>query len=92
MQGSGPGEDMVLPYPAPRRRLLQQKRIAAADKLKTSMNVTYAALKNLNRTPTRTLFLVGIVAIVSCILFAATLFLKGVKSVSGPEDSGLAPT
>ena len=55
------------------------------------MNVTYAALKNLNRTPTRTLLLVGIVAVVSYTLFAATLFKKASITHSGSQHTGLAP-
>ena len=44
------------------------------------MNTTYVALKNLKRKPTRTWLLLGIVAVVSCTLFAATLFLKSVNN------------
>jgi putative ABC transport system permease protein len=44
------------------------------------MNVPYVAFKNLKRKPTRTWLLFGIVAVVSCTLFAATLFLKSVNN------------
>ena len=44
------------------------------------MNTPYVALKNLKRKPTRTWLLLGIVAVVSCTLFAATLFLKSVNN------------
>ncbi len=44
------------------------------------MNTPYVALKNLKRKPTRTGLLLGIVATVSCTLFAATLFLKSVNN------------
>lgn len=44
------------------------------------MNIPYIALKNLKRKPTRTVLLFSIVAVVSCTLFAATLFLKSVNN------------
>ncbi len=44
------------------------------------MNIPYIALKNLKRKPARTWLLFGIVAVVSCTLFAATLFLKSVNN------------
>lgn len=44
------------------------------------MNILYVALKNLKRKPTRTWLLFSIVAVVSCTLFAATLFLKSVNN------------
>ena len=44
------------------------------------MNIPYVALKNLKRKPTRTWLLFSIVAVVSCTLFAATLFLKSVNN------------
>src|SRR5574342_251460 len=44
------------------------------------MNIPFVALKNLKRKPTRTWLLFGIVAVVSCTLFAATLFLKSVNN------------
>lgn len=44
------------------------------------MNIPYVALKNLKRKPTRAWLLFGIVAVVSCTLFAATLFLKSVDN------------
>jgi putative ABC transport system permease protein len=44
------------------------------------MNVPYVALKNLKRKPTRTWLLLGIAAMVSYTLFAATLFLKSVNN------------
>ncbi|HSB33688.1 MAG TPA: FtsX-like permease family protein [Nitrospirota bacterium] len=44
------------------------------------MNIPYVALKNLERKPTRTLLLISIVAVVSCTLFAATLFLNSVNN------------
>ncbi len=44
------------------------------------MNIPYVALKNLKRKPIRTWLLFGIVAVVSCTLFAATLFLKSVNN------------
>ncbi len=44
------------------------------------MNIPYVAFKNLKRKPTRTWLLFGIVAVVSCTLFAATLFLKSVNN------------
>lgn len=44
------------------------------------MNVPYVALKNLKRKLTRTWLLFAIVAVVSCTLFAATLFLKSINN------------
>src|SRR5574342_2221 len=44
------------------------------------MNIPYVALNNLKRKPTRTWLLFGIVAVVSCTLFAATLFLKSINN------------
>jgi putative ABC transport system permease protein len=44
------------------------------------MNIPYVALKNLKRKPARTWLLLGIVAVVSCTLFAATLFLMSVNN------------
>jgi putative ABC transport system permease protein len=44
------------------------------------MNIPYVVLNNLKRKPTRTCLLLGIVAVVSCTLFAATLFLKSVNN------------
>lgn len=44
------------------------------------MNIPYVALKNLKRKPTRTLLLFAIVAVVSCTLFSATLFLKSINN------------
>ena len=44
------------------------------------MNIPYVALKNLKSKPTRTWLLFSIVAVVSCTLFAATLFLKSVNN------------
>ncbi len=44
------------------------------------MDTLYVALKNLKRKPTRTWLLFSIVAVVSCTLFAATLFLKSVNN------------
>lgn len=44
------------------------------------MNIPYIALNNLKRKPTRTWLLLGIVAVTSCTLFAATLFLKSVNN------------
>ncbi len=44
------------------------------------MNISHVALKNLKRKPARTWLLFSIVAVVSCTLFAATLFLKSVTN------------
>ncbi len=44
------------------------------------MNITYVALKNLKRKVTRTWMLFAIVAVVSCTLFSATLFLKSINN------------
>ena len=44
------------------------------------MNIPYVALKNLKRKITRTWLLFAIVAVVSCTLFAATLFLKSINN------------
>ena len=44
------------------------------------MNIAYVALKNLKRKPTRTWLLFAIVAVVSCTLFSATLFLKSINN------------
>ncbi len=44
------------------------------------MNVPYVALKNLKRKLTRTWLLFAIVAVVSCTLFTATLFLKSINN------------
>ncbi len=44
------------------------------------MNIPYVAFKNLRRRPTRTWLLFSIVAVVSCTLFAATLFLKSINN------------
>lgn len=44
------------------------------------MNIPYVALKNLKRKVTRTWLLFAIVAVVSCTLFAATLFLKSINN------------
>jgi putative ABC transport system permease protein len=44
------------------------------------MNIPYVALKNLRRKPTRTWLLFAIVAVVSCTLFSATLFLKSINN------------
>ncbi len=44
------------------------------------MNIPYVALKNLKRKLTRTWLLFAIVAVVSCTLFAATLFLKSINN------------
>jgi putative ABC transport system permease protein len=44
------------------------------------MNIPYVALKNLKRKPTRTLLLISIVGVVSCTLFAATLFLNSINN------------
>lgn len=42
------------------------------------MNIPYVAFKNLKRKLTRTWLLFAIVAVVSCTLFSATLFLKSI--------------
>lgn len=44
------------------------------------MNIPYVALKNLKRKLTRTWLLLAIVAVVSCTLFSATLFLKSINN------------
>ncbi len=44
------------------------------------MNITYVSFKNLKRKLTRTGLLFAIVAVVSCTLFAATLFLKSINN------------
>ncbi|HTF99400.1 MAG TPA: FtsX-like permease family protein [Nitrospirota bacterium] len=44
------------------------------------MNISYVALKNLKRKPTRTALLFSIVAVVTCTLFAATLFLRSINN------------
>lgn len=44
------------------------------------MNLSYVALANLRRRPTRTWLLLSIVAVVSCTLFAATLFLGSIHN------------
>jgi putative ABC transport system permease protein len=44
------------------------------------MNIVYVALKNLKRKLTRTWLLFAIVAVVSCTLFSATLFLKSINN------------
>jgi putative ABC transport system permease protein len=44
------------------------------------MNIPYVALKNLKRKMTRTWLLLAIVMVVSCTLFAATLFLKSINN------------
>jgi putative ABC transport system permease protein len=44
------------------------------------MNISYVALKNLKRKPTRTALLFAIVVVVTCTLFAATLFLKSINN------------
>ncbi len=44
------------------------------------MNIPYVALKNLKRKITRTWLLLAIVAVVSCTLFSATLFLKSINN------------
>ena len=44
------------------------------------MNIPYVAWKNLKRKLTRTWLLFAIVAVVSCTLFAATLFLKSINN------------
>ncbi len=44
------------------------------------MNILYVSLKNLERKIARTWLLFAIVAVVSCTLFAATLFLEGINN------------
>ncbi len=44
------------------------------------MNIPYVAVKNLKRKLTRTWLLFAIVAVVSCTLFTATLFLKSINN------------
>jgi len=44
------------------------------------MNIPYVAFKNLKRKVTRTWLLFAIVAVVSCTLFTATLFLKSINN------------
>lgn len=44
------------------------------------MNIPYVAIKNLKRKLTRTWLLFAIVAVVSCTLFTATLFLKSINN------------
>jgi len=44
------------------------------------MNIPYVAFRNLKRKLTRTWLLFAIVAVVSCTLFAATLFLKSINN------------
>lgn len=44
------------------------------------MNIPYVALRNLKRKPARTWLLFSIVVVVSCTLFSATLFLKGINN------------
>jgi putative ABC transport system permease protein len=44
------------------------------------MNISYVAVKNLKRKLTRTWLLFAIVAVVSCTLFTATLFLKSINN------------
>jgi putative ABC transport system permease protein len=44
------------------------------------MNIPYVAFKNLKRKMTRTWLLFAIVVVVSCTLFAATLFLKSINN------------
>jgi putative inorganic carbon (HCO3(-)) transporter len=44
------------------------------------MNIPYVALRNLKRKVTRTWLLFSIVAVVSCTLFSATLFLKSINN------------
>src|SRR5574337_735799 len=44
------------------------------------MNIPYVAFKNLKRKSTRTILLFAIVAVVSCTLFSATLFLKSINN------------
>lgn len=44
------------------------------------MNISTVALKNLKRKPTRTALLFAIVVVVTCTLFAATLFLRSIQN------------
>ena len=44
------------------------------------MNIPFVALRNLKRKMTRTWLLFAIVAVVSCTLFSATLFLKSINN------------
>jgi putative ABC transport system permease protein len=44
------------------------------------MNIPYVAFKNLKRKVTRTWLLLAIVAVVTCTLFTATLFLKSINN------------
>ncbi|MDH4162471.1 MAG: FtsX-like permease family protein [Nitrospirota bacterium] len=44
------------------------------------MNIPYVAIRNLQRKLTRTWLLLAIVAIVSCTLFASTLFLRSIAT------------
>lgn len=44
------------------------------------MNISYVAIKNLQRKQTRTWLLFAIVTIVSCTLFASTLFLRSIAN------------
>jgi putative ABC transport system permease protein len=44
------------------------------------MNIPYVAFRNLKRRPTRTWLLLAIVAVVSCTLFTATLFLRSIHN------------
>ncbi|HUJ19378.1 MAG TPA: ABC transporter permease, partial [Nitrospirota bacterium] len=44
------------------------------------MNIPYVAYKNLKRKITRTWLLLAIVAVVSCTLFTATLFLRSINN------------
>lgn len=44
------------------------------------MNIPYVAFRNLKRKITRTWLLLSIVAVVSCTLFTATLFLKSINN------------
>ncbi len=44
------------------------------------MNISSVALKNLKRKPMRTWLLLAIVAVVSCTLFSATLFLRSINN------------
>src|SRR6266496_4359206 len=44
------------------------------------MNIPYVAFRNLKRKVTRTWLLFSIVAVVSCTLFSATLFLKSINN------------
>lgn len=44
------------------------------------MNIPYVAFKNLTRKPVRTWLLLAIVAVVTCTLFTATLFLESINN------------